>query len=73
VTQKRTREAFDASKPQPKTGEDRETDVLANKLGQKTSLAIRAVKTSGELVIDLEPTQLLANTRPACNLTRRAG
>jgi hypothetical protein len=60
VTQKYSREAFDAEKKAGRTKKraDRETDMLANKFGLATSPIIREVKTGGELVIDLDrPTE----------------
>ena len=60
VTQKYSREAFDAEKKAGRTkkGADRETDMLVNKFGLVTSPIIREVKRSGELVIDLDrPTE----------------
>jgi hypothetical protein len=54
VTQKMSREAFDAAYPKPAPGITRETDRLDNRYGPETSSIIREVKTSGELVIDLD-------------------
>jgi hypothetical protein len=57
VTQKMTREAFDATrKPnqRPKKGVDRETDTLANKYGIENSPITREIKAGGELIIDLD-------------------
>jgi hypothetical protein len=57
VTQKMTRETFDATKPQPKKGwkgVDRETDTLANRFSLESSPIVREVKTGEELVIDLD-------------------
>jgi len=55
VTQKMTREAFDAANPRrPKKGVDRETDMLAHRFGLETSPIIREIKSSCNLTIDLE-------------------
>jgi hypothetical protein len=61
VTQKMTREAFDASNPKPRKGMkgvDRETDTLGNKFSIDTSPIIREVTGAQEIVIDLDkPTE----------------
>jgi hypothetical protein len=58
VTQKMTREAFNAANPNPKKGVDRETDMLGDKFGAATSPIIREVKGSVDLTIDLDrPTE----------------
>jgi hypothetical protein len=61
VTQKMTRETFDATKPQVKKGRktaDRETDTLANRFGVETSPIVRVVKGGEVLAIDLDqPTE----------------
>jgi hypothetical protein len=57
VTQRLTREAFDAKKPTLKKGPglpDRETDQLKNRFGIESSPIVRDVKTSGEIVVDLD-------------------
>ena len=54
VTQKMTREAFNAANPKAKKGLNREKDMLANSFGLETSPIIREVKTGGELSIDLD-------------------
>jgi hypothetical protein len=58
VTQKMSREAYDA-KPHPRptnsiTRVDRETDMLKGRFGMAHSPIIREIKTSCELVIDLD-------------------
>jgi hypothetical protein len=61
VTQKLTRETFDASAPKPKRGAkaaDRETDTLKNQFGIDNSPIVREVTGSGEIIIDLDrPTE----------------
>jgi len=60
VTQKMSREAFDAAKKTGtiKKGVDKETDMLAGQFSLTTSPIIREVKTGGQLVIDLDhPTE----------------
>jgi hypothetical protein len=61
VTQKMTRETFDATKPPPKKrtkGVDRETDTLANRFGLENSPIVREVDGSREITIDLDrPTE----------------
>jgi len=55
VTQKLTREAFDAAYPQPQRDVSREADTLADQFGPGTSPIVRELKTTGEeLVIDLD-------------------
>jgi hypothetical protein len=54
VTQKMTREAYNAANPKPKKRVNRETDMLANRFGLDTSPIIREVKSSGEWTIDLD-------------------
>jgi len=59
VTQKMLREAYDA-KPHPKATRnivgrvDRETDMLKSRFGVQHSPIVREVKTSGELIIDID-------------------
>jgi hypothetical protein len=61
VTQKMTREAFDAANPQPKKGTkrvDRETDMLGDRFGLDKSPIVREVVGSTSLTIDLDkPTE----------------
>ena len=61
VTQKMTRETFDATKPKSKGGKktlDRETDTLANRFGVETSPIVREVKGGENLAIDIDrPTE----------------
>ncbi len=54
VTQKMTREAFSAANPKPKKDVNRETDLLKDRFGAGTSPIVREVKSSGELVVDLD-------------------
>jgi hypothetical protein len=54
VTQKLSRDAFNAANPRPKKGVDRETDMLRDKFGVTTSPFIRQVDKSQELTIDLD-------------------
>jgi hypothetical protein len=54
VTQKMSRETFDAAKPKLKKGVNRETDTLGNQFGLGSSPIIREVKTGGEFLIDLD-------------------
>jgi hypothetical protein len=54
VTQKLTREAFNAANPKPKKGVNREKDTLGNRFGPDTSPFVREVKTGGEVTIDLD-------------------
>jgi len=54
VTQRLKREAFDALKKGTKKRVDRETDTLADRFGVGTSPIIREVKTSQEVMIDLD-------------------
>jgi hypothetical protein len=61
VTQKMTREAFDAANSQPKKGTkrpDRETDMLGGNFGLDKSPIVRDVLASSRLTIDLDrPTE----------------
>jgi hypothetical protein len=61
VTQRMTREAFEAAKPEAPPGKPpitRESDFLENKFGEKTSPIVREINGSGSLVIDLDkPTE----------------
>jgi hypothetical protein len=61
ITQKMTRETFDATNPQPKKGAkraDRETDTLGGQFGLDNSPIVREVSASSRLTIDLDrPTE----------------
>ncbi len=61
VTQRMSREAFEAAKPKAKPGQKpitRETDFLEDKFGPKTSPIVREIKDSIDLVIDMDkPTE----------------
>ena len=54
VTQKYTREAFEAARSKLKKGVDRETDLLENRFSVEASPIAREIDKSQELVIDLE-------------------
>jgi hypothetical protein len=54
VTQKMTREAFNAAYPKPTKGVDREMDMLKGQFGPGTSAIFREVKGNENFVIDLE-------------------
>jgi hypothetical protein len=57
VTQKLTREEFNAANPVPKKGVDREKDMLSGRFSLHESPIIREVKASAELIIDLDRPQ----------------
>ena len=61
VTQKMSREAFEAAKPKGKAGQKpitRETDFLGDRFGPTTSPIVREIKGSTDLVIDMDkPTE----------------
>ena len=70
VTQKMTREAFDAAYPKPVRGVARDDDMLKNAFAPETSTIIREVKAPGEvLVIDLEKEKPKEATKPAASQT----
>jgi len=54
VTQKLTREAFDAANKSRKRAVDRDADTLADKFGPGTSPIVRELVKPGEVVIDLD-------------------
>jgi hypothetical protein len=54
VTQRLTREAFDALNPRPKKGVTRETDTLADRFGFSTSPITVEVMKSRDVTIDLD-------------------